>query len=168
MLAEYGYEYTVYVDPDAWPLDDALKHEVPLVRGVGCIATFSPDCMELGPYPKNRVDHLQRGGVPGRSMAQILKMYRERADEYRLVSDPDNLNLVKAAAAAAGRSYETANGTPSAASTKTRTELSRVCKVYTLKSGRFHSRDPRERNSKSSSRGLEVLKESGDWSPVTE
>merc|ERR1719353_2219918 len=74
MLEEYGYSHTVYVDADAWPLDDALRFEVPRVDGIGCVAALSAQCLEV---------ELPRGVSSAASRAA-----KERADEYRLVTDP--------------------------------------------------------------------------------
>ena len=113
LLDEYGYDHTVYVDPDAWPLDDALRFEVPKVRSVGCIAAIPAECLALGQPPATLPKHLTNGGVPVKEVAKVVKMARERADEYRLVTDPGHLAAVVAAAAAAGHAYEISNGTNS-------------------------------------------------------
>ena len=132
LLEEYGHDHTVYVDPDAytgrrvrdrftkkerpkrrWPLDDALRFEVPLVTGIGCIAALPAKCLEMGPPPPNLQAHLVTGGVPGREVQKVVKMARERADEYRLVADPDHRAAVVAAAKRLGFGYAVRNGTNS-------------------------------------------------------
>ena len=114
LLEEYGYGHTVYADPDAWIRDDALRYEVPLVEGIGCIAAIPAACLAAGAAASGALGpRLARGGVPARDVAKVLKMARERNDEYRLVTDAANLAAVTAAAAAAGRGYEVTNGTNS-------------------------------------------------------
>ena len=54
MLEEYGYSHTVYVDADAWPLDDALRFEVPRVDGIGCVAALPAQCLEVRRSPRRR------------------------------------------------------------------------------------------------------------------
>ena len=63
---------------------------MPLVTGIGCIAALPAKCLEMGPPPPNLQAHLVTGGVPGREVQKVVKMARERADEYRLVADPDH------------------------------------------------------------------------------
>lgn len=96
-LLEDGYTHTVYVDADAWPLDDALGLEVPRVAGVGCVAALPAQCLEVD-FP--------RGSAAGRAA-------KERTDEYRLVTDPALRARVAAAAASFGHGYRVVNGTNS-------------------------------------------------------
>ena len=86
---------------------------MPLVRGIGCIAALPAKCLEMGPPPPNLQAHLVTGGVPGREVQKVVKMARERADEYRLVADPDHRAAVVAAAKRLGFGYAARNGTNS-------------------------------------------------------
>ena len=113
LLDEYGYAHTVYVDPDAWVRDDALRREVPLVRGIGAVAAIPAKCLAMGHVAPGQHAALTRGGVPMRDAAKVAKMANERADEYRLVADPANLRRVEAAAASTGHGYAVPNGTNS-------------------------------------------------------
>ena len=56
MLEEYGYSHTVYVDADAWPLDDALRAR-PRSRAsmaLGGVAALPAQCLEVRRSPRRR------------------------------------------------------------------------------------------------------------------
>ena len=66
MLEEYGYSHTVYVDADAWPLDDALRFEVPRVDGIGCVAALPAQCLEVRRSPRRRAASGKEPPLPPR------------------------------------------------------------------------------------------------------
>jgi len=75
LLERWGYEFTVYVDPDCWPFDNSLAAELHHVKGIGVIAALPPRCILNKPMqPSRLLPHLR--------------------DEYRLMADPKLLNLV--------------------------------------------------------------------------
>jgi hypothetical protein len=92
LMLKRGYSHTVYVDADVWPMDSSLASEILHVEAIGCVSAIPPQCLL------------------SKATKRMSSMRRALRDEYRLVSDPENLAKVSALAP---RGYHLKNGTNS-------------------------------------------------------
>lgn len=85
-LWDLGYDYTVYVDPDVWFLDDTLKDEIHNVKAVGCISAIPADCFDV-----NRAIHQEYRLITNRS---LLARVRDAAPHGYTVKNSTNSGIV--------------------------------------------------------------------------
>lgn len=89
-LLKLGYDYTVYVDPDVWFLDDTLKHEIRYVEAIGCVSAIPADCFD-GEGRQIRDIHQEYRLVTNRT---LLALVRDAAPNGYTIKNSTNSGIV--------------------------------------------------------------------------